>query len=205
MRKMLIPLFSCLLTICLFSCEGGKTKEKDSAKKETPKALQDNKLIINEYSRSGYDLVEELYAGLVAESPELKKLEKDLDAFGLEWDDATKKFNKFTSKSTNYYQSADSKANTITDSLLKKKFLTLTASSKNKYAHKTAELNSLQDQIRKNEGSIKDHHLALKIILTLPIIERYQTENLPDNKEFMDLIKQQEKLIQRMDSLTRGN
>lgn len=202
---MLIPLFSFLLTICLFSCEDGKTKEKVAQKKKTPKALQDNKLIIKEYSRSGYDLVEELYAGLIAESPELKKLEKDLDAFGSKWGDATKKFNKFTSKSTNYYQSADLKANTITDSLLKKKILTHTASSKNQYAHKTAELNSLQDQIRKNDGSIKDHYIALKIILTLPIIQKYQTENLPDNKEFMGLIKQQEKLIQRMDSLTRGN
>ena len=203
MTKSLLPVFILLLITWLISCNNGRTNQNKKSE-ETPKALQDKTLNIKEYSRYDYDLVEELYAGLVDESPELKKLENDLDAFESKLADGTKNFNKFDSKSTNYYQSADLKASTITDSLLKKKILTLIATSKNKYANKTAELHSLQGQLRKNNGTIKDHHAAIKIILTLSIIEKYQDGNLPDKKEFMELIKRQENLIQRIDSLPPG-
>jgi hypothetical protein len=171
-----------------------------TTKQETPVALQDDKLEIKSYSRSS-DLTEELYQELVDKTPALKKLEDDLDAFGPKPIELTDKFNKYDSKSNSYYSSANNKATAISDSLLRMKILALITTSSNQYSAKTAELNSLLKQISKNGSTLNDHHSVLKIALTLPIIEKYQDDNKLDKKEFENLIKQQENLIEKTDSL----
>ena len=189
-----------ILTL-LVSCGGGQTENNKPTQQETPKALQDSKLEIKSYSRSG-DLTEELYQELVGKTPALKKLEDDFDAFILKPNDLKDKFNQYDSKSNSYYNSANYKATAISDSLLKKKIISLIMTSNNKYSAKTAELNMLLKQISKDGATLNDHHSVLKIVLTLPMIEKYQDDNKPNKKDFKDLINQQEKLIIQTDSLT---
>jgi len=188
-----------ILTL-LLSCDNKRTDNNATTKQETPEALQDDKLEIKSYSRSS-DLTEELYQELVDKTPALKKLEDDLDAFGPKPIELTDKFNKYDSKSNSYYSSANNKATAISDSLLRMKILALITTSSNQYSAKTAELNSLLKQISKNGSTLNDHHSVLKIALTLPIIEKYQDDNKLDKKEFENLIKQQENLIEKTDSL----
>ena len=146
-------------------------------------------------------MIEELYQELVDKSPALKKLEDDLDVFRPKPIKLNQKVQQYNSKSNSYYSSADYKISAITDSLLKDKIITLITTSKNKHNDKTAELNSLLKEISKNDATLNDHYSVLKIVLTLPIIEKYQDYYKPDKKEFNDLIKQQENLILRTDSL----
>ena len=188
-----------ILTL-LLSCDNKRMDNNATTKQETPEALQDDKLEIKSYSRSS-DLTEELYQELVDKTPALKKLEDDLDAFGPKPIELTDKFNKYDSKSNSYYSSANNKATAISDSLLRMKILALITTSSNQYSAKTAELNSLLKQISKNGSTLNDHHSVLKIALTLPIIEKYQDDNKLDKKEFENLIKQQENLIEKTDSL----
>ena len=189
------------ILVLLVSCGGGQTENNKPTQQETPKALQDSKLEIKSYSRSG-DLTEELYQELVGKTPSLKKLEDDLDAFIPKPNDLKDKFNQYDSKSNSYYNSANYKATAISDSLLKKKIISLIMTSNNKYSAKTAELNMLLKQISKDGATLNDHHSVLKIVLTLPMIEKYQDDNKPNKKKFKDLINQQEKLIIQTDSLT---
>lgn len=189
-----------ILTL-LVSCGGERTENNTPPKQETPKALRDDKLDIKSYSRSG-DLTEELYQELVGKTPALKKLEDDLEAFIPKPNDLKDKFNQYDNKSNTYYSSANHKAAAISDSLLKQKIISLIMKSNNKYSAKTTELYSLLKQISKHDATLHDHHSVLKIVLTLPMIEKYQDDNKPNNKEFKDLINQQEKLIIRTDSLT---
>ena len=189
------------ILVLLVSCGGGQTENNKPTQQETPKALQDSKLEIKSYSRSG-DLTEELYQELVGKTPSLKKLEDDLDAFIPKPNDLKDKFNQYDSKSNSYYNSANYKATAISDSLLKKKIISLIMTSNNKYSAKTAELNMLLKQISKDGATLNDHHSVLKIVLTLPMIEKYQDDNKPNKKEIKDLINQQEKLIIQTDSLT---
>ena len=189
-----------ILTL-LLSCNNKRTDNNATTKQETPQALQDDKLEIKSYSRSG-DLTEELYKELVDKTPALKKLEDDLDAFRPKPIELSDKFNKYDSKSNSYYNSANYKATAISDSLLRMKILALITTSSKQYSAKTVELNSLLKQISKNGATLNDHHSVLKIALTLPIIEKYQDDNKLDKKEFKNLIKQQENLIEKTDSLT---
>lgn len=191
-----------LFFIVLVSCGGGgQTDTNKLTKQETPKALQDDKLEIESYNRSA-DLTEELYQELVDKTPALKKLEGDLDALRPKSDDLKAKFNKFDSKSKNYYSSANYKASTISDSLLRMKITELIISSSKKYTIKTEELNSLINQISKNGSTLNDNHSVLKIMLTLPLIDKYEDGNKPQIKEYKDLINEQGKLILCTDSLT---
>jgi hypothetical protein len=185
----------------LVSCGGGQTDNNNLPKQETPKALQDGNLEIKSYSRSG-NLTEELYQELVDKNPALKKLEEDLAAYSPKPNELNEKFQQYDNKSNNYYRSASDKASTITDSLLRMKIISLIKTSTKKYSTKTAGLHSLLGQISKNGATLNDHHSVLKIVLTLPVIEKYQDDNNSGKKEFKDFINQQENLILQIDSLT---
>ena len=201
MKRLTKLLFAIILFAIFFSC--GRHKDKNAlTQQDNPKALQDNYLEIKSLSRSGGDLTEELYQELVDKTPALKKLENEIDAFYKKPYELEDKYNKFDGKSINYYASANTKASAITDSILRKKIENIISNSQNIYSKKTSAQNSLLKQISQNSTTLNDHHSVLKIILTLPVIEKFQNENLPDKKEFEALIKQQVKLIERIDSLT---
>ncbi|MDY3318287.1 hypothetical protein PG637_02550 [Riemerella anatipestifer] len=202
MRKFSNTICTLLISTLLLSCgDGRRTDNNKPTKQETPKALQDDKLEIKSYSRSG-DLTEELYQELVDKTPQLKQFEDDLAAFGPKPNNLNEKFNQYDSKSNNYYSSANYKATAISDSLLRMKIIALITTSSKKYASKNTELNSLIKQISKNGSTLNDQHTVLKIVLTLPLIEKYQDDNKLNKKEFQDAIKEQEKLILQADSLT---
>ena len=187
----------------LISCESKRTDNTNTAAQETPKALQENKIEFSNYSRSAPDdLLEELYQELVDQSPELKKLEDELEAIAPTSSSLKNKFNGYESKSDNYYVAAKSKASVIADTLLKKKITALIENSNNKFPGKTAEFRSMLKSIAENDITLQDQHSVLKIVLTLPLIENFQNNNQPDKKDFKDLIRQQERIIIQMDSLT---
>jgi hypothetical protein len=196
-------IFWILLTSTFFlSCSrGGQTDNNKLTKQETSKVLQDGKLDNKSYSRTR-DIIEELYQELVDKTPNLKKFEDELSASRPKHIELNEKFNQYDSKSNSYYSSAIYKATAISDSLLRMKILALITTNSKKYANKTTELNSLIKQISKNGSNLNDQHTILKIIWTLPLIEKYQDDNKPNKKEFKDFIKEQEKLILQAESLT---
>lgn len=193
------------ILILLTSCGDRQTNNDTSAQQETPKALQDNKISMDSYRGSSIDLVESLYQELVEKNPALQKLEEELEAFRSKTGDLDEKYSKYNSKSSSYYSSAKQKLAGISDSLLRMKVDALLTNSSKKYATKTAEINALLAQISKNGSIIHDYHVALKIILTLPIIEKYQDNHQPNQKVFEDLVKKQNDFILQTDTLTPKN
>ena len=67
--------------------------------------------------------------------------------------------------------------------------------SNDNYTRKASELIALQDFISKNRMTVNDFHATLKIVLTLPVIEKFQGDNLPDSKKYKEFIKEQERII----------
>ncbi|MBL0098507.1 MAG: hypothetical protein IPP46_20030 [Bacteroidetes bacterium] len=190
-----------LIVMLTVSCDNGKTENNPSVTHNTPKALKEDKLDIKSYSRSG-DLTEELYQELVDKTPALEQLEEDLYAIKQKPNALSNTFYNYDSKSTGYYSSANYKSNSISDSLLRMKINKLIATSSKHYSAKTADLNALLKEIAKNAVTLNDQHLVMKIVLTLPLIEKYQDEHKPDKSDFIDVKGQQEHLIERVDSIT---
>ncbi|WP_157489928.1 hypothetical protein [Flavobacterium sp. CF136] len=192
MLKKLIILSLILLTAC-----GGNESNNENPKNEVPKALQEEggSKILGRY-RSNDELTEELYQELVSKNTELKNLETDLENFNAH--DTLNIFYNYDGKSEDYYQTANNKANSIKDSILKNKIIVLLKMSNEKYAEKTAGLNQLVKTIHQKKSDINDYHNALKIVLTLPIIKKYQDENLPKKSPFEKVIKDENLLIEKI-------
>ncbi|MFM7024142.1 MAG: hypothetical protein ACKOXB_14310 [Flavobacteriales bacterium] len=192
--KKLFSFFAGLLL--LFSCN----VDTNEITPVVPTALQDNKLEIKSYSRN--DLIDELYHELTEKNPELQKLEEVLDGLHEKSQNVTGKFEAFNDKSQSYYLSASAHLSNIKDSLTRKKMQVLVNKSNLIYTMKKAGIDNLIKQINSNNLSLADHHTVLKILLTLPLIEKYQEENIPGAKDFKAFAKEQGDILKEINRLT---
>jgi len=148
--------------------------------------------------------VESLYSELADETPALKKLEEDIDAINSSKEDSLEQFQKFDSKNNSYYNSVQNHTGLILDSLLRERMKNLVQSSLSNYNSLTAPHNNILKSIASKETSISDLHVALKIIKTLPVIGKYQKDNLPTTKSLEGYSQQQTKTINKVKKLS-GN
>ena len=199
MIKSSIYILILLSLTVLFYC--GSKPDTTTTNQEIPEALQEDRLEIS-YKRSGDNLMEELYQELVDKTAELKKLEDDIGSYVPQLGKVKDKFDNYDRKSDQYYSSSENRVTSIADSSLRKRLEIILTSSKKQYLTNIEELNSLLRLIQQNHVGLNDHHIALKVILTLPIIERYQIENLINKTDLIELIEEQKALIKATNSLT---
>jgi hypothetical protein len=186
--------------IIAVSC-GENRNEKPKAEIQNPEALQD--VSSSDFSSSisktrGGNLIDELYNELVEKDSDLMKLETELDEFSQKPNETQNIFHSYDSKSKQYYGDANSYANQISDSIAKRKILNFIKQSSEKYEIKSKTIKELTNEISKNQTTLNDNHQILKIALTLPIIEKYQTDNLPKADTFNQTIGKQKELNKKI-------
>lgn len=191
-QLIIISIFSTGLNSCQITGEN-KNQEEESH------VLQDDQSKIR--SKRTVDLAEALYNEIVEKNKKLQQLESALKNYEDTEVDSLKTYRRYNAKSDSYYQSALNKADKIQDSILKNQMIELINSSKSNYKNKTHDLDTLLEQIEANNSSLKDYHNMLKIALTLPVIEKYQNNNLPDDSTIGNLIQEQSDLIEQMKNL----
>ena len=193
---------STILVLTFTSCDNTRTQDKP--KHETPKALEDKSSSYELVSKRGYDdLVESLYNELVTKDIDLKKLEDKIDELNKSKNDTTELFDKYDGKNQSYFSSADRHVVDIKDSLLRNKMRIIVTNQLSKYNSRIGKHNELLKIIDAKQMTISDLHNVLKIVRTLPLIDKYQKDNLTDTKSFEGYIKQQEKAIQLVDTLSK--
>ena len=193
---------STILVLTFASCDNTRTQDKP--KQETPQALEDKSSSYELISKRGYDdLVESLYNELVTKDVDLKKLEDKIDELNKSKNDTTDLFDKYNGKNRSYFSSADRHVVNIKDSLLRDKMKILVINQLSKYNSRIGKHNELLKIIDAKQMTISDLHNVLKIVRTLPLIDKYQNDNLTDTKSFEGYIKHQEKAIQLVDTLSK--
>lgn len=195
---------SCILFLFFYliiSCESPKLNTLQPVT-ETPKALQANSTESITKSYRSVDLIDELYTELAEKSEDLKKLETKIEEAQQKPSTVNHNFEKYDEKSKSYYNSAKDYTNRFGDSTLKKEILRIIENSEIKYNSKAKEYEYLMRIIRKNHISINDKHSILKILVTLPEIQKFQNQNAPAKKDYNDLLNEQQKTMKRIDSLT---
>ncbi|REG98508.1 hypothetical protein [Flavobacterium aquicola] len=200
MKKHLLSLLVISSIFMIASCNGDKRENRNS-EVQNPEALQDE-IQLKRLTKRGGNLIDELYAELVEKTPELKKLETEIETFKETPSETQNGFYNYNGKSNQYYGNATGFANQITDSLSKKRILALIQKSNKKYDSESKEINDLVKQISNSQNSIQDNHNILKIVLTIPLIEKYQKENLPKKKEFLETISKQKALNKKITDKT---
>ena len=195
-----------IITTCLFSLFAScrQSEKSPESSPETPVALQEKSSSEILFSKSRYDdLVESLYAELIEKNPALKELEKTIDDLKDQKSDSVKPFTKFDSKNTSYYNSANEHLTRISDSILRIKMNTIINNSLNNYNNKIARHQGLISMLNTKDIDLKNLHIILKIVRTLPMIEKYQSENIPSIKPIEKTIKNFDKAIQQTDTLVK--
>lgn len=188
-------------SILLGSCNNNQSDLSE----ETPEALKEQSVIVNRLddytSNRGYwDLIEELYKELVQKSENLKQLEEEIKKSAVKSNELLSVLQQFDYKSTSYYESAIQKTKSFSDSLLKKRMQAIIQKSQDHYQKEMKELADLERAVQLGNASINDQHQVLKILLTLPLIEKFQQDKLPDGQKLEEFRKEQEELIRRIES-----
>jgi hypothetical protein len=167
---------------------------KESEAPEPPKALQDHS---KEYSlkssRSSNDLVEELYAELLEKDTSLKKMEDKLKNLQQSESDSTESFTLFNEKNTRYHDASSPYLSRINDSLLRERIKQLLSNSLANYKNSTAVHQQLLRRIEINKTSLNDLHIAVQLVSTLSMMEKYRKENMPDKLSLAGFILEQQK------------
>lgn len=151
--------------------------------------------------RYDQDLVDELFEELKKESEELKALEKDLEALDEKWSSKKDPIADYLSKSQSYYSSAESKLGSIQDTVLREKIQVKVERSNTAFALSIAEIEQLRNQISLNRKKLDDLYMALKIVLTLPVIEKFQKDEKPATTELKEQLQQQQDLLLKLETM----
>lgn len=194
-------IFAVSIVFLFISCGGNTRNESNSiiaSPTASPEALQESSSyeILKVGSRYS-DLTDELYQEQVDKDVELQNLEIEIQKNNVKSGELYGKNEAYINKSKQYYSSSTNHLSEISDSILRKKIESIIQKSNDKFEKNTSNINSLWKQIVKNNSSISDQHTVLKIMLTLPLIEKYQKDNIPNKKDFIDLKNNQKRLIKK--------
>lgn len=199
MRRILVV--TLLFPILFAACKQSRSDVQTSP--GTPESLQEksNAEIGFSKKRMPEDLVESLYAELLEKNPELSELEKTIENLDEQKHDSLNSFKEFDEKNTSYYNSTERYVGNIQDSLLRMKIKTIIDNSLNSYDRRIAADENLISILGVKDKTLDDLHIVLKLVKTLPLIEKYQADNKPLVKPIEKVIKHFDKAIQRADTL----
>jgi hypothetical protein len=188
--------FCCLL---MSSCNQGPGK-----KDKTPSALQDKSIDVSTFSkRSGNDLLENLYDELTEKSKELRDLDKEIELLQKMKGDSAGYFSRYNGKSRTYYDAAFLHIKSIKDSLLRNKMKLMVDSSIIAYDSSINRHKQLLAAIDSSQLVLNDMYAILMLMKTLPVIEKYQRDNLPADTSLQKILDAYGNTTRKTDSLAR--
>lgn len=152
-------------------------------------------------TRYGGNRVDEIYDAMIKEDKHLTTLEEKIQNSFTQAHKAINEKKAILEKSENYYREAQNLTGNFSDSLLKKNTNLLIEESQKKYDAKTSSLRKLISRLEKTNQTISDYYAVFKIRKTLPEIEKYQAQNPLTTKDLEKLIRQQNQLLNELQSL----
>lgn len=199
-----------LLCVCILIFTSCSDQTAEPPQNNVPEALQDDnkKSGILSLSKRSYgdsrDLVEELYKEKLEKTPALLSIDQLYNDLKDNKPDSLEAFDSYLQKNDQYYKSAGLRLRSIQDSFLRKEIETILSNSKNSLTTRAARLASLKDALRRAEVSADDRFEAVKLLVTLRMMELYQ-ENLPSAKPIEMMIGGFNDLNKKLDSVISKN
>ena len=157
----------------------------------------------NSRDGGGKDLVEELYFQAVKQNDNLKSIEDAIESFHRKKDDALEKYAGFTYYNNRYYTDAKTNATQISDGTLRQKTNDLINKSETAYHARLAEWSNIIATMKEKEKELRDLHVQLMVMTTLPSIEKYQSSSLPDPTKAKEANTELQLVIDKIRAITR--
>ena len=206
LKKLMRKLIPLVLIFIIVSCKE-KKQNPDGPVAETPKALQDNKVSssISYKKRGPDDLVDELYNEKLETTPALNAFEKKFRELSENKIDSLHVFHEFDSKNLQYYNTANGHISQIQDSFLKKELKTFFENNKTAYSSSINRLKNLEVQLGKQQLSAIDRRTALKLFVTLNMMNEFKKKNMPQASSIESIVNAFKTLNWRLDSAISKN
>lgn len=150
------------------------------------------------YGGGEKDIVEAFYSDVVDKNSELSQLEKDLQGDLRNAYEMEARFSAYNRPTTDYYTTADHKLNGIRDTELRAKAKSWIDASRTQYLQRIEALSNLLRMLQEKKVTAADYHTLLKIALTLPVIEKYQQQNMPNQAEYQKALDELNAVIKKM-------
>jgi hypothetical protein len=144
----------------------------------------------------GKDLVEELYNQAAKQNDNLRSIEEGIENFYRKKEEALEKYNN------RYYSDAKANAANIADGGTKQRTLDLITKSETGYHSKLTEWQNQISILNTKEKELRDLHILLQVMTTIPTIEKYQQSSLPDNNKLKETNADLKQVIDRIKAIT---
>jgi hypothetical protein len=198
MKKYLVILF--ILSICAFSCESNRNES--SSQEKIPEPLEEESSMEISSSRSG-DLVQQLYNDLAKRDEQIKSIEKQLNNLRKYKNDSLEVFDKYSENNSSFYNVASTYSSQITDSSLKRQMDALIGQSLERYNNQMIAHKNVVKAIELNNRTIANLHLALMILRTIPIMEKYQKHHKPSVEPLQNYKSKQAEASKNLQTLIK--
>lgn len=193
-----------ILPLIFLSLIGCKDAQRPGTTSETPKALQDkNSSSELSYKNRSNDMVEDIYKELTDKTAELQDLENKISNVQESQADSTASFDKYNDRIQSYFGSANAHIENVQDSILKQKMKILISNSLADYNLKVLAHAKLLAEINAGMNTLDDLHTIVKIVVTLPLITKYETENKPSTSPLAGFKTAVDKTLKLADSIIK--
>lgn len=180
------------IVLFVVSCTNERgTAEQENLNEQTPEVLNDErKLDISSYSkRYGTDIIQKLFDEAVENDKDLKKATSTLGRVKKLKSDSLEAYQTYMRNNQNYWNALTRYSNQLSDSTLKNDLLKLVETLKDKQSKRTLPLEELVADIDSTERILGDLEILMKIIVTEPMMNNYQRNELP-NPKTLESVKQ---------------
>ncbi len=198
-----------VLSILLFSCDQKETIQNEPmallemAPTNAIKAVESSDSFeYGSFSRLQYsDDVDVLYEALLAKNERLRSLESSIEKLNSTVADQKDDWIAFKSRNEDYYLAATNYLESITDSTLKEEIVQQIEGSQDRYKSKRDQGEDKWSKLSNQINQLRNNQIALKITLTIPIIESYQGAKSESVVDLKPLIDAQVEIVSEMEEL----
>lgn len=188
-----------LMALFFSSCTGRNQSQNQIPNPE--KAIESENILSETFKRGGEDYLVKLYHEILRTDTTFQNLENLFQQVAGSQEDSLQTFTDYQTKNTEYYKTADRYASNIQDSILKQHIYKLITSSDTLFKQKMQMHTAFAKQIQKQNLYLHDLHQALMIYSTIPLIQQYQLQNIPQINSLKSFLTDQKELSQKLETL----
>jgi hypothetical protein len=159
--------------------------------------------VTKERSGGRGNLVDELYNQAERQNSTLESIANDIERFYKKETDALEKYNEFTAYHNHYYTDAKFSITAVNDSIIKQKAANVIKTSETAYRAKLVDWQNTIATLYKQEQELKDLQQLLKIMTTVPVVEKAQNSDLPSSENIKQAQTDLLKVIQKIKEITK--
>lgn len=200
-------ILSLVLLLLIISCKEAAPKKVTD--EETPKALVDETSMVSYSSllkgTHRGSVVDKLYAEALENNKNLEQLDAKMnDIYVNSLNTVENEYLNYKRTNNTYWTTIEDAVGNMSDSITKQSTMVLIEKMKRDYAQKLSSHENKMLQIRALQAKLKDQKILMKFLITQPMIEKYQDNELPDIKKMEKIINDYHQLIEQTKAYTQS-